>query len=365
MARPLRSWLGLRGANKQQVNQYMLNTGDRRYAEPGSLTFRLNDTTSYPHDCHSLVKSIRDNHEQADFCLFPCEPNWVYPVCNMYGMGPLATHDRIFDTHYLQTVLPQWQRMLDTEFTDGKGSLIGLRSYWTGLEVPFYAGEAGFAFFANVFSPTFARRLWAVGRKELSFCLAPDAEGKTRLTIPPEALSMLETIDPGHYRPGMLFAYAAVAMCAREFGDDELADAAIRSMDQDCGRVIENGVARYTQGSGWANIWAIDARLMRTGDFRNAFVRGPTQATLRGPILSEAKYPDVLVAKATSNGEDLELVLYPGTSPGPQLLGMERLQPGISYQVSGVGTQITADANGKAIVTVDLQGRTLVHFTKI
>ena len=343
----------------------MLNTGDRRYAEPGSLTFRLNDTTSYPHDCHSLVKSIRDNHEQADFCLFPCEPNWVYPVCNMYGMGPLATHDRIFDTHYLQTVLPQWQRMLDTEFTDGKGSLIGLRSYWTGLEVPFYAGEAGFAFFANVFSPTFARRLWAVGRKELSFCLAPDAEGKTRLTIPPEALSMLETIDPGHYRPGMLFAYAAVAMCAREFGDDELADAAIRSMDQDCGRVIENGVARYTQGSGWANIWAIDARLMRTGDFRNAFVRGPTQATLRGPILSEAKYPDVLVAKATSNGEDLELVLYPGTSPGPQLLGMERLQPGISYQVSGVGTQITADANGKAIVTVDLQGRTLVHFTKI
>lgn len=83
----------LAGYYGMQVNRYMLNSGDRRYAAPGSLTFRLNERTAYPHDAHALIDSARDNHQRSDFCLFPGEPNWVYAVCNMYGMGALATHD--------------------------------------------------------------------------------------------------------------------------------------------------------------------------------------------------------------------------------------------------------------------------------
>ena len=352
----------LTGYYGMQVNQYMLVTGDRRFAEPGSLTFRLNERTAYPHSAHTLVDSIRANHARSDFCLFPCEPNWIYPVCNMYGMGALASHDSVFGTDYVQQVLPQWREMLDREFTDGKGSLIGLRSYWTGLEIPFYAGEAGFAFFANVFDTHLARRLWAIGRKELSFCIVPDADGKPRLSLPPEALSFLDTIDPGNYRRGLLFAYAAVGLCAREFGDDELAEAAINAMDQDCGRVVEDGVARYDGGSGWANLCAIDARIMRTGDFRNAFVKGPPEAVLRGPLLEGAGYPDVLVAKAFSQGENLELVLYNGRAPGPQPLGLARLQPGREYVVSGaLSARFTADQAGCATISPVLDGRTALR----
>ncbi len=352
----------LTGYFGMQVNQYMLNSGDRRYAEPGSLTFRLNAQTAFPHSAHTLVDSVRMNHERSDFCLFPCEPNWIYPVCNMYGMGALASHDRLFGTAYVNAVLPRWMRMLETEFTDRKGSLIGLRSYWTGIEIPFYAGEAGFAFFANVFSPPLARRLWAIGRKELSFCLAPGPDGATRLTIPPEALSFLETIDPGHYRPGALFGYAAVAICAREFGDDELADAALRSMDQDCGRVIENGVARYTEASGLANLWAIEGRLLRTGDFRNSFVKGPAPEVFTGPVLDDARYPDVLVAHAVSDGRDLRLVLYPGQGDGPQTLGFAQLQPGQRYAIDGdARDSVQADGDGRARWTVDLRGRTALR----
>ena len=352
----------LTGYFGMQVNQYMLVTGDRRYAEPGSLTFRLNDRTAFPHDAHTLVGSVRWNHGRSDFCLFPCEPNWVYPVCNMYGMGALASHDRVFGTDYVQQVAPRWHDNLAREFTDGKGSLIGLRSYWLGLEIPFYAGEAGFAFFANVFDRTLAERLWAIGRKELSYCIAPDANGRPRLSIPPEALTFLDTIDPGNYRRGALFAYAAVGLCAREFGDDELAEAAINSMDQDCGRVVEDGVARYEGGSGWANIWAIDARLMRTGDFRRAFVEGPPESVLRGPLLETASYPEVLVAKAFSDGEDLDLVLYNGRAAGPQVLEIGRLQPGRAYRVTGaLEAQLTADAQGKAALSLVLDGRTPLH----
>jgi len=349
----LTGWFGM------HVNQYMLNSGDRRYGEPGSLTFRLNERTAYPHSSHTMAQSILDNYARSDFCLFPCEPNWVYPVCNMYGLGSLAAHDAVFGTDYARSWLPRWLEMLETEFTDQKGSLIGLRSYWTGLEVPFYSGEAGFAFFANVFSPALARRLWAIGRKELAFCLASDAEGQSRLTIPAAALSFLDTIDPGNYRRGSLFAYAAVAMCGREFGDDELADAALRSMDQDCGRVVENGVTHYREASCLANLWALEAKLMRTGDFRNSFVKGPPASAFTGPQLARASYPDVLVAKATSRGDDLDLVLHPGRGTSRQRLGLARLAPGQAYRVADrPDLDFRADGEGRAELEIELAGRT-------
>ena len=357
----------LTGYYGMQVNQYMLNTGDRRYATPGSLEFRLNARTAYPHSAHSLVDSVRANHARADFCLFPCEPNWIYAVCNMYGMGALASHDAVFGTHYLPEVLPRWQQMLDTEFTDGKGSLIPLRSLWTGFGIPFYAGEAGFAFFAHVFSPELGARLWAVARRELGYCIARDADGQDRLSIPPSALTRLETIDPGHYRRGALFGYASVAMCAREFGDDALAEAAIRAMDQDCGRVVEAGVARYTGGSGWANILAVDARLMRTGDFRRSFVEQPSAAALQGPLLDEAPYPQVLVAEARSAGDDLRLVLVPGAGPATPVLKFARLQPGRRYRAEDTSgpLEFCADPAGRAELRITLADRRTLHLMPV
>jgi hypothetical protein len=348
----LTGWYGM------HVGQYMLSSGDRRYAEPGALTFRLNDRTVYRHDYHSVIQSVVDNFTRSDFCLFPCEPNWVYPVCNMYGMSALAVHDRLYGTTYIKDLLPAWLDMLEKEFTDGKGSLYGLRSYWTGLAMPFYAGEAGFAFFADVFSPELGRRLWAIGRKELGFFIGKDAEGKPRLTLPREALSFLDKIDPGNYRPGSLFAYVAILISAREFGDEELAEAALRAMDQDCG-LSRNGVACYTKGSNLANVWGVEARLMQTGDFRRSFVVGPPPSVFSGPVLAEAKYPDVLVARAFSDGDDLDLVLYPGAASGPQKIAIERLKPGATYEVRGsLATTLQADDRGTASLEVDLRGRT-------
>jgi hypothetical protein len=351
----------LSGWFSMHVGQYMLNSGDRRYGEPGSLTFRLGEGKVYKHSFHTMVDAVAANFASNPFTLFPCEPNWVYPICNMYGMSGLATHDAVYGTSHVRNTLPQWLHKLETEFTDHKGSIIGLRSKWTGLEMPFYSGEAGFAFFANIFSPRLAQRLWAVGRKELGFCLAQDAQGRSRLTLPTDQLPFLDKIDPGHYKPGVLFAYVAVMMSAREFGDDDLAEACLRSMDQDCGRTIENGVLSYRKGSCLANVWGVQGRLMRTGDYRNAFVKGPPQTALAGPLLGACTYPDVLVAKAFSHGEDLELVLYPGTGPGRHTLGIQRLKPGRTYTVTGATpATITAGADGAATLSVQLTGRTEV-----
>ena len=353
----LTGWYGM------HVNQYMLNSGDRRYGEPGSLTFRLNDSTAYEHDAHTLAESVASNYQRSDFCLYPCEPNWVYPICNMYGMSSLAAHDAVFGTTHVNDRLPQWMEMLESEFVDEKGSIVGLRSYWTGLEMPFYNGEAGFAFFANVFSPALARRLWAVGRKELGFCIAENNNGEPRITIPREALSFMDTIDPGNYRPGKMFAYAAIAICGREFGDDALAEAALRSMDEDCGRRMDDGVLSYDEASCLANVWAVEGRIMGNGDFRRSFVEGPPESAFSGPLLDEASYPEVLVAKATSAGEDLDLVLYPGRGDGPQTIGLARLRAGARYRVAGGGAprEIVADDAGTAQLEVELAGRTALN----
>ena len=124
--------------------------------------------------------------------------------------------------------------------------------------------------------------------------------------------------DFGNYKSGFAGAYAMLMDTAREFGDYEIADAAQRALDQDCGRADDGGVLRYSKGSNLSNAMAMRARIHRRDDFRRTIAEGPPEASLRGPILTDAKYPDVLVARAFSNGDDLDLVLYPGAKPGPQ-----------------------------------------------
>jgi hypothetical protein len=83
-----------------------------------------------------------------------------------------------------------------------------------------------------------------------------------------------------------------------------------------------------------------------------------------GPVLVDARYPDVLVAKAFSRGDDLELVLYPGAQAGPQRIGVERLKPGATYAVhGGSAAAFRADEDGRATLEIDLRGRTPVQIT--
>lgn len=349
----LTGWFGM------HVGQYMLNTGDRRYAEEGSLSFRLDDRTTYRHDFHSLIGSIVANYtrHEEDFCLYPCEPNWIYPICNHYGMTALATHDRLFGSGWVDRFLPAWLEKLDAEFTDASGSIIGLRSQLTGLEFPFPVGEAGYASFAHCFAPERARGLWAIARREVEPALGKDADGELRINLPGRGL------DVGNYRYGHTPAYAGILCGAREFGDEELALAAQRTLDRDCGLRLEAGVRRYLGGSNLANISAAQGRLMRTGDFRRSFVEGPSEATLGGPVLGAVPYADVSVARAWSGGEDLDLTLYSTGAQTRQTLAIERLRPGKAYRVEGTGAPpvVTADALGRARLELTIAGRTAVR----
>ena len=64
------------------------------------------------------------------------------------------------------------------------------------------------------------------------------------------------------------------------------------------------------------------------------------------------------MARAVTDGLALDLVLRPGTEGGRTALGLKRLAPRHTYAViGGVDETVTADDNGCAIVTVDLEDR--------
>ncbi len=345
----------LTGFFAQMVGLYQSATGDRRYSEPGSLTFRLKERTSYPHSLRTIAQSVNANFSASPYCLFPCEPNWIYPGCNHYGMVALVLCDRLFGTDHAASVLDRWLHAVDSEFTDPAGSIIGLRSSLTGIEFAFSAGEGAYAQLTNSFHPGRAWRMWATARTELNYVLKLGPDGLNRILLPGPGF------DFGNYRGGHGMALAGIACVAREFGDMAIADAAFRSLDETAGRSLEGGVLRYTGMSNWANASAVQARLRFLNSWRETITQGPPASVFRGPILTEARYPDVLVAKAFSRGEDLALVLHPGATPGPQTLGIERLMPEGRYRITGLPggeADLTADRDGRATLTVPLHGRT-------
>ncbi len=46
-------------------------------------------------DRERLGRILADNFERSDFCLFPCEPNRIYTICNNFAGIALKTHDRL------------------------------------------------------------------------------------------------------------------------------------------------------------------------------------------------------------------------------------------------------------------------------
>lgn len=337
-----------------QVGLYVSNTGDRRYMEEDGLNFRDHDRVVYSHSLQDLSHSILENFQRSSFCLYPCEPNWIYPICNHYGMTTVTLVDRLCGTAHGPAMLPRWLHMLETELSDRKGTPVPLRSSLTGWIPPFPATDGMYVPFANCFMPERAERLWATVRTELDALVTIDPEGDRRFAFPGQG------IDFGNYRKGHTMAYAQFCQAAREMGDDTFATMCERAARAAGGFEVVDGVARYSTASNLANAHAALAAVNRRDDFQAAITKGPAATAMTGPLLTEAAYPHVLVAKAVSrSGRDLELVLRSGRAPGPQPIVIERLEANATYVLAGdLQGELTADGQGRAALTVPLNGRT-------
>lgn len=333
---------------------YMNNTGDLRYAQPGSLSFHYDERRRFPHDVHSINGSLLDNFRgqvySQPYCLFPCEPNWIYTACNFRGLTSVLLHDTVFGSDDLGELRTTFRRRLEEEFTDIDASIVALRSKITGHALPFPVPDATLVKMLAPLFPDLSQRYWAIARHEI---LSSD---RRRLTLRGRG------IDFGNYQPGHLFAIDGVLGAAREMGDQEVADLALAALEEVVGRVERQGVVHF-KGSNLANLMVMESHFGITGGWRDANCTRPPSSALHGPILSEASYPDVLVARAVSDGEDLQLLLHPGRAPEiAQTLSIERLQPHRRYRLDGaVESEAAADVTGRLRLQVQLCGPTVVR----
>jgi hypothetical protein len=342
-----------------QIASYVSNTGDTRYSDPGSITFRHPRGHEYRYDLHSLTGALVENFERSDFCLYPCEPNWIYALCNGYGVLPLPMHDRMFGTDYAERVLPAFRRGFEQEFLSTDGRTIGIRSSLTGLTIPSMTSILSDAAVIWQLAPVFpdlARGLWETVRHE--WVRVPEQD---RVEI---EMRGWDKIDTGNYKPVPATALAAISWAAKEMGDVALADRLLADADAILDPVTEDGVKSYRRASTLSNAALLGATAAGAFTHRQRVARGMPEAWEIGPTLDECSYPEVLVARAVSDGQDLRVVLRPGAAPGRRHVKLADLLPDQRYDVRGAVTdELVAGRDGTALLEVDLDDRVELTIT--
>ncbi|MDO3070093.1 linalool dehydratase/isomerase domain-containing protein [Mycobacteroides abscessus] len=328
------------------LGAYAAATGDDRFDTEGSLAF-IHRGRQFRYSYRSVAQAVYDNMDRAGLCLYPCEPNFVYPVCNAIGLAGLAGYDNRHGTDYAERIRERFTRAWDGEFLSHTGRPILMRSSRTGLTLPnirMAANDAVIAAALRPVLPSIACRTWEVLRIQ-----AIDLSGDgPRLRLAP-----WERIDPGNYRPSATTTFATLAATASAMGDTEMCNAMLSLVDQRHPPITCGGAARLDRLSVLANMAYLTARVHRP--------QAPPPGA--GPRLAHVDYPDTLVVSAINDAQTLTMTLRPGDGPLRSTpLKFDALDPGRGYRLIGdrVDQEIVADHNGEVVTQVALAGRSRI-----
>ncbi|MBR5753476.1 MAG: hypothetical protein IKX83_03225 [Clostridia bacterium] len=330
------------------VTMYIRNTGDRRYEEPGSITFK-DAFATYPYDVHRIAERIKENWANQEYIVYPCEPNFMYSLCNWKAIQSMVSYENLYNTtDWTDNEVRVYNAFVrEMGCPDGSSYLFKSDRTGVGVNLPIPTAESFQITMYNTADPELARQTFAFFRQG---SYKRDADG----TLIHNAIP----IDHGDFSMNYCDCAYLAMMPAAEMGDREAYEAAKKTLDERGVRIEENGTIHY-RCSTEVNAGVLQSTINSRNGWRRAVVDGPAECTKNAPLLSDAKYEDVMVAKAFSHGTDLELVLYPFEESGCETtLGFSRLQAGATYTVQETGAQFTADGNGEASLTVGLSGRT-------
>jgi hypothetical protein len=302
---------------------------------------------------HKTADLLASQYARAPYGLLACEPNWIYPLCNMITACGIRAADQQDDGERWGQIEDQFKKSLIQEFTDRSGNFIAFRSSITGIAPPSPGGAVMQSFpclFLNSLYPDLAAERWEQLRNRLV------NQNWKREFWP---------IDVGNYGFSRASSYAASAAAAVEMGDGEMAKAILDRLEEECPSRTIGGVTHRQNASLWAHALEVTARLGRKDGLRMMLER-PSSSTPSGPHLSAAPYPDIMIARAISTGQQLELVLYPADHPQRATITIAGLNAGRHYR-AGFGTEqfLKADQAGIANLTIQLSGRTELTITPI
>lgn len=367
----------------RHLAHYEAATHDHRYDEPNALNFTWDDNRTYSYSYPEIVAHNSAAFEHAPLGMWPCEPGQVYPVCNQMGavgtQGFGAMHgsdewSRVED-RYLKALDVEWMKLNgDTygHFNERLGLNVGGLTWNDETSPAFMDANQHLYMLGRTTSPEVAARMYLLGKNAETLARLPIVDGALALPRPEaverRGLKRLLTLFPSfkHYLSGAwvdmslsgwptsdVVMYAAIGNMARLFGDDEVADAAIRGLDkqhlskQHDGRPYPAVLSAITMAA--RARWA---RLYKQDDFLTARV-----PRYEGPLLASAPYPEVLVTYANGRDGRLVLTLEPTREAGSYRLTFERLLPDTEYAVGRTGVTFRTDQHGAGEASVPLVER--------
>jgi hypothetical protein len=340
-----------------QIAMYHAATGRRDYERTGSFTLRHPSGRNYECDLPALIAVLEREQRKSAFHLVPCEPNWIYPLCNSIVAAAMKgtacmNGERSSPSEGL------FRQSLENEFIDLAGRFVPCRSAHSGLALPMIGGtqpQAMASFFLNATLPDIALRHWLVLRRKL---IDPKKSGRELKR------SHFWPIDTGNYRFSRASAYAGTALAAVEMGDAEVGRLCLDALDEECAATIDESVCYRPGASVWAHAVEFFARSGRKNGFRD-LIGNPRAAAMR-PTISTVSYPQVLVARAVHADGMLAATLYPGEGAGRFRLDLSGLAPGGNYACDGTEERrILADGQGAAAVTVGIDRRTEIRIRSV
>ncbi|MGB0219377.1 MAG: hypothetical protein ACPGJF_08605 [Sinimarinibacterium flocculans] len=331
--------------------EYISNTGDTRYQDE-PLVLRHPSGREWRYRFSEICEVLHRSHRKSAFTLFPCEPNWIYPMCNNFSAIALKVHDRLYGTRWFAEIESDYRRRFDDEFCTLDGRVLAIRSTHTGLTLPMLTSamaDSVTAHFQHGTFPDIARRSWEIARMDYIRVL----DGRIEI----EARGW-DRLDTGSYRPSMITTYTQIGAAAAEMGDLEVAALVRERVREEFDWRPENDGAVSLDGvSTQAHATTLYHWTARPNQRRSMHADGIPDAERAGPVLAEAPYPDVLVCYARNDGSALALELAPGCSAAvgrTATLGLDQLRPGQRYRI-GDARVCVADAGGRARFDVRIE----------
>ncbi len=324
--------------------EYISNTGDTRYRDE-PLVLRHPSGREWRYTFTEICEVLYRSHRKSAFTLFPCEPNWIYPMCNNFSAIALKIHDRLFGTQWFAEIEHDYRRNFDNEFCTLDGRVLAIRSVHTGITLPMLTSamaDSVTAHFQHGTFPDIARRSWEIARMDYIRVLNGDVEIEAK---------GWDKIDTGSYRPSMITTYTQIGAAAAEMGDTEVASLLRERVRDEFVWAPENDGSVALQGvSSQAHATTLYHWTALPNLRRSMHATGVSAAERAGPMLTDAPYPDVMVCHARNDGAALRLVLAPGSAAavGKTVgLSLDQLRPGQTYRVNDSHT-VVADGQGRA-----------------
>jgi hypothetical protein len=319
-----------------------------------------NDTLTLHDDGHAwrryeldeIAGLLERQYRASRFGLLACEPNWIYPLCNLITMTAIKAVDARLGAQRWPVLADRFLDSLQRECTRSDGSFIAFRSTLTGVAPPSPGGIVMQAFpclFLNALSPELAQEHWHEVRRRL------DSEAWPRLFWP---------LDVGNYGFSRASSYAATAAAAVEMGDVQVAHECLRLLEQECSSRALDGVIHRERSSLWAHALEMIALCGRKGGL--AGMTASAASIAAGPRLLRISCPRLHVASALTDGTRLDLVFQPGGGGPMPSVEIGGLVPGGHYHTDNARWPLLmADQGGRGIVRLPIEGRTALSIRPV